>query len=90
MGFREAGGMLMRGMSHYKFVVAGGGAGGCAAAANLVKHGSVAVIDPAQVTAFNVELSFTVSLEQAFNLLYNSICYFLFVQSWGGTPFTTS
>ena len=37
--------------SHFKFVVAGGGSGGCAVASNLVKHGSVAVIDPAEVSA---------------------------------------
>lgn len=37
--------------THYKFVVAGGGAGGCAAAANLSHLGSTAIIDPADVCA---------------------------------------
>ena len=42
--------LFTRQMSHYKFVVAGGGSGGCAAAANLAKHGSVAIVDPADVS----------------------------------------
>ena len=36
-------------MSHYKFVVAGGGAGGCAAASFLTKQGPTAVIEPTEV-----------------------------------------
>ena len=45
----SASGVLTRFASHYNFVVAGGGAGGCAAASNLLKHGTVAVTDPADV-----------------------------------------
>ena len=38
--------------SHFKFIVAGGGAGGCATASKLTRHGTVAVIDPADVSLF--------------------------------------
>ena len=45
-------GIPKRCVSHYNFVVAGGGSGGCAVASNLTKHGSVAVVDPADVGVF--------------------------------------
>lgn len=41
--------LIKRFLTHFKFVVAGGGAGGCAVASKLLKHGKVAVIDPADV-----------------------------------------
>ena len=51
---RPAHGFPQRFLSHYNFVVAGGGSGGCAVASNLAKHGSVAVVDPADVGIFNI------------------------------------
>lgn len=53
--------VVKRFASHYNFVVAGGGSGGCATASNLVKHGTVAVIDPADVSWY-FDLSFQFQL----------------------------